>query len=255
MENTTEHTVFAPKEWKRRVLYQLFRKKGFRKRFFRSDFFFEQVMRESPLKVVSLDSLIGEKPEIVLEDFLSRNGNVSPYELLVIATLVAERKPQLILEVGTFDGNTTLQMALNAPEGAKIDTLDLPPGQTGTKEPVLKSDLQFIQDEAKQVRKFGESRVGHKVKQHLCDSTQVDFAQFAKERSLDFVFIDGGHSYECVKSDTENALPHLSENGCILWHDFTPLFGGVYQYLCELSKKVPLVHIAGTNLVFHDRGQ
>ena len=40
-------------------------------------------------------------------------------------------------------------------------------------------------------------------------------------QDADFCFIDGGHSYECIKADTENSLRILSSNGAIVWDDYT----------------------------------
>ena len=251
MENTTSHQIFNHKTWRKKVFLKLLRKKSERKRLFQSSYFFEQILKESPIEKVELQKLLSEIPQIQLENFISRNGNVSPYELMCITSVIKDRKPKTLLEIGTFDGNTTLQMALNAPADALIHTLDLPPGASETKQPVLTSDVQFIKDEAKCSRKFENTHVASKIKQHFGDSTNYDFSQFTIDGPLDFIFIDGGHSYECVKSDTENALNVLAEGGVIFWHDFCPLFGGVYQFLCELSNELPLRHIEGTNLVFY----
>ncbi len=249
--NVVEHKIFDHKRWKKQVLLKFLRKKSFRKRFFNSDFFFQQVMKKAPIRKVLLESLVKPK-RLVFENFFSRNGNLSPYEVMAICSIVADRKPRCLLEVGTFDGNTTLQMALNAPEDALIHTIDLPSENEMTAQPVLDSDLQFIRDERKRQRKFEGSAVANKVKQHFGDSTEYDFAKFTSMGPLDLIFIDGGHSYECVASDTKNARKVLAKDGCILWHDFTPHFGGVFQFLCELSKELPLVHVDGTNLVFYD---
>ncbi|NGX48398.1 MAG: hypothetical protein K1000chlam3_01789, partial [Chlamydiae bacterium] len=143
--------------------------------------------------------------------------------------------------------------ALNAPDDAIIHTIDLPTGKMETREPVLESDLQFICDETKETRKFQDSSIKHKVRQHFGDSTAYDFSRFTENGPLDFIFIDGGHSYECVKSDTQNALQVLNPSGCILWHDFTPHFGGVFRFLCELSQTYSLIHIGGTNLVYYTK--
>ena len=245
------HKVFDHQKWKRRVLLKLLRKKGFRNRFFHSDFFYQQILDVSTIPCKRLDELI-DCPRLYFENFFSRNGNLSPYEVLSIAAIVGEKKPKRLLEIGTFDGNTTLQMALNAPDDALIHTIDLPVGETETKEPVLESDLQFICDEKKQTRKFQGSTVAHKIQQHFGDSTEYDFSRFTEDGPLDFIFIDGGHSYECVKSDTQNALQVLQSGGVILWHDFTPHFGGVFQFLCELSQNLSLTHIEGTNLVLYN---
>lgn len=251
-KNAVEDEVFVPKKWK--ILLQLLRKKQKRTRLFRSDLFFQEVMKSSPIPCRSIDEIVKKSPKIVLENFFSRNGNLSPYEIIAIASIVADRAPMRLLEIGTFDGNTTLQMALNAPEEAIIHTLDLPKGEVETAQPVLQSDYLFIEDAAKEERKFLVSSVSYKVQQHFGDSTKVSFELFAKDGPLDLIFIDGGHSYECVKSDTEKALKVVSEKGIILWHDFTPHFAGVYSFLCELSKTMELVHIAGTNLVLFGSG-
>lgn len=36
----------------------------------------------------------------------------------------------------------------------------------------------------------------------------------------DLIYIDGGHSYECVKADTEEAEKHINKGGVIIWHDY-----------------------------------
>jgi len=252
LAKTVKHEIFDHSKWKRIILLKLLRKKSFRKKLFHSEFFYEQIMAQSPIPRRSLGD-VADPAKLILENFFSRNGNLSPYELLTIASVIKNRSPQRLLEIGTFDGNTTLQMALNCPDNAIIHTIDLPAGEFETTAPVLESDLQFMADERKQIRKFQGSSVAHKVRQHFGDSTNFDFSKFTEEGLLDVIFVDGGHSYACVKSDTQNALNSLSDNGCILWHDFTPHFGGVFQFLLELSKTLPLVHIEGTNLVIYTK--
>ena len=251
-DNVVAHLIYDDKKWKRNTLFKLICKKSFRRRFFRSDFFFQHMMQLSPIPRKKLQE-IALPHQIVLEDFFSRNGNVSPYELMAICALIVHFKPQRLLEIGTFDGNTSLQMALNISDTAMIHTLDLPPGQTMSGQPILNSDLKFIEDEEKNSRKFMKHSRRSQVKQHFGDSTLFDFSIFIKEGLLDFIFVDGGHSYGCVKSDTENALKVLSEEGMIVWHDFTPHFGDVFKFLCELSRHLPLVHIEETNLVFYKK--
>lgn len=193
--------------------------------------------------------LIDFSKEVKLVNFHSRNGNVSPHELLYIAALIAHYRPKRILEIGTFDGNTTLQMAINAPEDALIYTVDLPQNKEKTELPTLKEDFRFIQDSKKWERKFYHRT--EKVKEYFGDSTQLDFSLFTSRGLLDFIFVDGGHSYECVSSDSAKALEVVAPGGVILWHDYTPLFEGVYRHLNELSQRIPLIHIKDTNLVLY----
>lgn len=211
------------------------------------------IMQSSRLPGKDIFELIDNKTEAVLSNFQIQNGNVSYHELLIISSLIAFYRPKNLLEIGTFNGNTTLQMALNAPEDAIIHTLDLPPLEVATKEPVLTSDLPFILEKDKRQRKYLNSRASFKIRQYLGDSTSYDFKLFAQNRLLDFVFIDGGHSYECVKSDTQKTLQLLAPGGIILWHDFIPHYSGIYRYLHELRQKLNVVHIKDTTLAFYQK--
>lgn len=58
-----------------------------------------------------------------------------------------------------------------------------------------------------------------KIKQHLGDSTQFDYAGL--NQKFDVIFIDGNHEYDFVVSDTKNVFKHLvHENSIVIWHDY-----------------------------------
>lgn len=211
----------------------------------------EGILKKGGIAKRPVDQLFDIKKEVKLQNYGTREGNVTYYELLVLSSIVANSAPQRLLEIGTFDGNTTLQMALNAPSNATLHTIDLPCNQTMTSVPILNEDVKYVTDKAKQGRKYIGTPVESKIVQHFGDSTTYDFRKFIMEGRIDLCFIDGGHSYECVKSDTENALKVLSPRGMILWHDFSPNCSGNYRYLCELGKSLPLIHLEGTSLVLY----
>jgi len=215
--------------------------------------YWEGMFRPEPIKRKSLSELCDIKKEIKLSNFLYREGNAYPFELMAISHLICELQPKNLLEIGTFDGNTTLQMALNSPETAVIHTLDLPQDHISTKLPIIKKDMKYIKDEQKQKRKYVGSSVERKIVQHFGDSSTYDFNLFTQNGPVDFCYIDAGHSYENIKNDTEKALKILSPNGMILWHDFDPNCPGVYKYLCERSKEWSLLHIEGTRFVLLNR--
>lgn len=73
-----------------------------------------------------LDAIVAPDVSVQLEAPTNRGGDVSLAELLVIAALVWQRQPQVMLEIGTLDGRSTLNMAANSGEGARVFTLDLP---------------------------------------------------------------------------------------------------------------------------------
>lgn len=174
---------------------------------------------------------------------------MSPYELQVISLVIANTLPRILVEIGTFDGTTTLQMALNSPEASVVHTLDLPPGEAKTILPSLSHDLSYILDTEKEHKKFEEASVQHKIVQHFGDSASYDFQTFSSNHGVDFCFIDGGHSYGIVKNDTEKILPLMNEGGIVCWHDFE--HKSVCAYLGELGGELPLTLINGTQLVVH----
>lgn len=202
---------------------------------------------------VSVEEFLSSEDLVKLQNFSLREGNVSYLELLVIGSVVAKYKPKNLLEIGTFDGCTTLQLALNSCEDATVHTLDLEkiaPDDPG----MLIEDLKYIFDEKKKRKKYERLACREKIIEHIGDSREVDFSRFCKKQKVDFCFIDGGHSYECVKNDTEKLFDVLSEDACVLWHDYSPNCSGVFQYLNELSKTKRLLHIEGTSLVFFKAG-
>lgn len=206
----------------------------------------EGIFNKGSLDKISVDEFLNGKQEITLFNYQVREGNVTLSELMILLSLIHLRKPKTILEIGTFDGNTALQMALNSDENVLVHTIDLPDGECHTHLPILEEDMKYVQDKKKRMRKFVGTKFEKKIVQHFADSTTFDFRHFG---TIDFCFIDGGHSYECVRSDTENVLKILSDKGVIVWHDFNPNCPGVYNWLLELNKDHKLLHFEGTALV------
>ena len=214
--------------------------------------FRDGVAADSRVPERSVDDVVGPEPEVRLARFRGRDGNVTLGELCVIAALVRRRRPQVLLEIGTFDGNTALQMALNAPEDATVFTLDLPPGAAaaGALDP---HDDPYVRDTRKVERRYEGAAAEAKVVQWLGDSATFDFTGALGGRAVDLAFIDGSHSYDYVRNDTAKVLACLAADGLVLWHDFKPAWPGVVQWLAELARREPVFRIAGTSLVCLDR--
>ena len=67
---------------------------------------------------------------IELTETAKSDGNVRLSELAILALAAREAAPgSEIVEIGTFDGRTALNLAINARPGVSIATLDLPPDQ------------------------------------------------------------------------------------------------------------------------------
>jgi len=58
-----------------------------------------------------------------------------------------------------------------------------------------------------------------KIEIIYANSRNFDFSTLGKK--FDLIFIDGDHSYEGVRSDTNKVIPFLrDENSIIVWHDY-----------------------------------
>ncbi len=194
-----------------------------------------------------------EKSAIMLENFLGHWGNVSIEELCKICLIVKYFKPACILELGTYNGMTTLQMALNAPKDCIVYTLDLPEE--------VAAGLQLSELDMHVARnfksKFGTStgsyfdkRAGVNIKQLLGDSATFDYS--VMHVKPDIIFIDAAHDYQNKKIDSENAFRMIADNGVILWHDFmSPANPDVTKYLADISQEYKLYHLRNTMLAVY----
>jgi predicted O-methyltransferase YrrM len=183
------------------------------------------------LPQVPLATILTGTP-VVMREAAGVDGNVSVTEVLVLASLVRRVQATRIFEIGTFDGRTTLNFAANAPE-AEVHTLDLPQGQESALT-IKIGDEKYIEKPKSGSRFFGTSEAA-RIVQHYGDSATFDYTPFAG--TMDFVFVDGAHSTEYVRNDTEKALQMVRSGGVIAWHDYGT--GQVTEALDELQRTHP----------------
>jgi predicted O-methyltransferase YrrM len=167
-----------------------------------------------------------------------------PYgEQWVLALLVRYLAPKSAFEIGTFTGASTMIIAQNAARTARIHTLDLPPGH---KELALAADDNDPPEhsDARIGERFRGTPHETKIQQHYGDSHSFDYTPYA--RSIDFVFVDGSHSYEYVLSDSDAALRMLSGSGLVVWDDCDMANPGVVRALIEVSREIPVRRIHAT---------
>lgn len=65
----------------------------------------------------------------------------------------------------------------------------------------------------------------------------IDFFKELPDNYLDFVYIDGDHSYEGVKTDLEYAIKKVKKGGFICGHDYSKSFLGVIKAVDEFCQK------------------
>lgn len=166
--------------------------------------------------------------------------NVSWEEIVSISQLVAFFSPQTLFEFGTFNGRTTLHLALNAPDQAVVYTIDIKKGQFE-----FGADTPFFTN-----MQVGECFLGSSVEKKIVmltgDSKRFDFTQF--NNGIDFILIDGDHSYNAVMYDSKIAFQMVSPGGLIIWHDYL-LVNDVTRAILDISKDRELFNLKNTSLV------
>jgi predicted O-methyltransferase YrrM len=184
------------------------------------------------------------------------NGNVRISELAILSALAAScENGSNLFEIGTFDGRTTLNLALSAPARCRIFTLDLPPDQA-TKFRIVEGERHMVRKPApgsryETYRARYPDAIG-RIHQLLGDSATFDYAPY--ENSCSLVFIDGSHAYEYVKSDSQAAMRMVCSGGVVIWHDYG-IWEGVTNALEELEQQAHLgiCNIRGTSLVLWEK--
>jgi hypothetical protein len=132
---------------------------------------------------------------------------------------------------------------MNAPE-AEIITLDLPPD--------FRPGADYIGSDAELVltRTGAEFVVDHglqgRVTQVLSDSMHFDPIPHAG--TVELAFIDGAHTYEYVRNDTEKVAVMMAPRGLVFWHDYggKGQFRGITDYLDALKERFPIYRVSWT---------
>lgn len=144
------------------------------------------------------------------------------FELSCILMGLYEVDAKKVIEIGTFNGNTTLNLALNLPDDGKVVTIDLPTeGDTSYALDISTTDHRNVTDRSGVGRQFRGHEAAKKIEQVLGDSATLDFS--ALDGPFDFAFIDGCHDYNYVKSDTDNVLRVMRKGGLVMWHDYAEM--------------------------------
>lgn len=197
-------------------------------------------------------------------------GGMTLLESSVLVSLCTLLDPRRLFEFGTFLGATTLLLAENTHDDARIVTLDmgaeaadlddgaLPVADDGAGLDILgRSDHNdsYLRGQQRQRGAVCIARASEqtqrKVQQLHQDSRTLDPAAYGFYRAFDYVLIDGGHDLETVAADTTNAMRMIREDAVILWHDYrSAIHADVTRFLAEYSAPGPLYHVEHTMLAF-----
>jgi predicted O-methyltransferase YrrM len=133
-------------------------------------------------------------------------------ELASLVEDVRRLDPRTVVEIGTSMGGTLYLWTRVARPDAVIVSIDLPGGRFGGGYSPLRTPIY---------RRFARDR----QKLHLmrADSHENSTLEHVKwllgGGPIDFLFIDGDHTYEGVKSDWEMYAPLVRPGGLVAFHD------------------------------------
>ena len=154
-----------------------------------------------------------------------------PEEIKELSVLVEKVEPKTIMEIGTSKGGTFYIFTRYLDSASLLISLDLPGGSFGGG--YTESHLSLFNDfdrekDLRFIRKDSHQK-----------STKEEVEIILGEKEIDFLFIDGDHSYKGVKSDFEMYSPLVSENGIIAFHDIVTgpkeIVGGVPEFWNEIK--------------------
>ncbi|HYJ78619.1 MAG TPA: class I SAM-dependent methyltransferase [Longimicrobiaceae bacterium] len=137
------------------------------------------------------------------------------WELMSLVGAVRRLVPRTVVEIGTHRGGTLFCWAAAAHPAAHLVSIDIPNpaegmGATGA-------------DDARLRRVLGpaQSLTCLRSDSHAPE-TRAALVRALAGRAVDFLWIDGDHSYQGVRSDFEMYAPLVRPGGLIAFHDILP---------------------------------
>ena len=243
------------------ILFYFLNKKKIKKKIFKSKL--KQVSIEELHEIFKTNeisnNLRGPKKEAIVKNFCISpdnqiTGMTSDYESWILASL--SKISNNIFEFGTCSGKTTYIMALNSNENSKITSITLKPTQA---DKMLKDQkdnkISFRNLKSESIYEkflFSGTEVEKKINVIFENSINFDESEYLNQ--FDLIFIDGGHTYSVVKSDSEKSFKMINSKGIIVWHDYVPgkeSAKDVVKYLNEISENKKIYHLKNTSLSFY----
>jgi predicted O-methyltransferase YrrM len=135
--------------------------------------------------------------------------------LYTLYGLVRTLRPAAIIEIGSSRGKSTCAMALACRENrkGKVYAIDPHIANYWSDQETANTSFDFL---LQRLRIYGLRDWCEVIRKTSGDALKVP-----PVTKVDFVFIDGDHSYEGVKLDFELCQPLLSEHALVLFHDST----------------------------------
>ena len=212
-----------------------------------------------------LESKFSPVPNFTLPYPPTGIGCFTVFEATILSLLIKLYSLEKITEIGTFIGYSSAVMSLNTSDTSTITTIDLPIDEANAlDEELTREELFSDWKKNDQYLTSVQSNLGAYYITGLADKYQKKISML-KYNSMflppevqtqisnsDLFFIDGGHSYEIIQSDTNLADSCLKSTGFKIWHDYrSKVHSEVTDFIDkEYSKNNLVFTVQGTMLVF-----
>jgi hypothetical protein len=213
----------------------------------------------SGIPEIELRQIVPDAGEVLVDgQFATVDGALAPFELIPLLVIVKHFNPRAVLEIGTYFGSTTRNLALNLPE-ARIHTVDLPPdfasGKSEAKAVSAKDAQELQKDDFHLISgrrlgaAFAQKPEAARIVQHLGDTAAYDFSVITDP--ITFFFVDGSHTRDYARSDTLRCMEMAKSPSVMLWHDVNPSHSDVVQWMMEMRNAgLDVQRIRGTSLCY-----
>jgi predicted O-methyltransferase YrrM len=153
-------------------------------------------------------------------------------EYAKLARLVKKNDPETMLEIGTARGGSLYLWSRYFESLSKIVSLD-----AGTHIEHYKSRIRLFE-------KFADTDTEFVISNSHEESTYDKIKNCIKDKKIDFLLIDGDHSYDGVKSDFHMYSDLVSDNGIIAFHDIVnEEWPGVGKFWREIESEYDTTEI------------
>jgi hypothetical protein len=185
------------------------------------------------VRQVSVEELFPEidftrSPELLFP--FPRDLSVMPHELMILAHVVSFLRPKRVVEFGTAEGRTTLNLALHLPPDGEVVTLDFPPIPG-------KNEIGYF---------YWEQPLKSKIKQIFSGVDTWDSTPY--RASAEMVLCDACDQLPGLAAEAAQAFAVVKPGGVIFRHDYGSAQGPTL-FWNEISKVLPVRHLKGTTLL------
>jgi len=159
---------------------------------------------------------------------------------------VRQFQPRQIVEIGRWLGGSTVLISTAKSRDAVFTSLDIKMFDD--------KKLPFVREHAEDsnVQQF-LNRIGDTNTHMLV----ADSRKYVPDSKIDFLFLDGDHSYEGIKADYDHWVQFLNPGAHLLFHDaadtrpLTPHSPGIAKLMLELAKDTRLKHVKNIGSLSH----